>query len=411
MYNNLLYKWSIQVFNLVIPVLILPLLYKNIPEEGVATFIYAESFAKLFVTFGLFGISSLGFKSLPQSKCPQNLVGELFTFGIVSNLVSFVLYVLSVCFFIDSKSVSVFYIYGLIILSNALYIEWALEACERFKLLAIKTILCRLILTIPLVYFLYRDKEIIDFVFYLVAYQFSNNVISLFLVRKIIGINFRCFIKLEQFKLMVPAYLISFALLLYMQLDKMFLGHSSSVNFLASYGIYEKIVVLSYAILSSVVFVLTPSLSRLVAKSSNDYIKSADKAFNMYVYVIILSSFLLLNGYDYLVGFLSSEKFILSYEYKLGFVLWFLTYSIKGFFISQVLYLYDKFRVVLLCILLGGFLNLTLNFLIYILNLDLGLYLLSTLVSEVLSCVFVYVNARKKIVLSKESYYDMAKIS
>lgn len=94
--KNLLAKSTLSVFNILIPFLILPYVYRVLGPEKVGDVEYGTTLYTYFGLFGLLVIYNYGLREISINRNDREKVGvicsNLFYIGFISNILFFVLY-------------------------------------------------------------------------------------------------------------------------------------------------------------------------------------------------------------------------------------------------------------------------------------------------------------------------------
>src|SRR5471030_1220636 len=229
--KNAIFKAMLNLFNIILPILVIPLVSRSFGDELYGYMGYGDSLTAYFLIFASFGIYQYGIREISKVRDDKTKLRQTFTslfvFTSVTNIVTSVAYMIFVAIFYKNEP----YLYTCIILVfnlvfNMFYVEWVNEALENYDFIAIKTMVVRIVYSALILLFV-REKG--DFLFYLyivVGFNFINNIISFIYVKKKLNFDFSDLQFLRHVKPMLYVVILSNTGVLYTQLDKIMLKDS-----------------------------------------------------------------------------------------------------------------------------------------------------------------------------------------
>lgn len=141
--KNFMYKLSLSTFNLIIPILITPVLYRRLGPTSIGEIEYSNVIYNYFFIFASFGIYNYGLKKISKIKNDEEkidkLYSELFIINFLSNIIIFLIYIGFIYkYYLEKKEFIILLILSGGIISNIFYIEWVNEAFENYKFITKK---------------------------------------------------------------------------------------------------------------------------------------------------------------------------------------------------------------------------------------------------------------------------------
>lgn len=272
LFKNFIYKMILNVFNIAVPLVIGSYAIRTLGDNiGVSQ--HAESIYQMFYIFASFGIYYYGIREVSRVRDDKEklkqVFSSLFVIGLIANVVVLVVFLGSAVFsYGGTAKGNILFLYGIALLSNVMYVEWANEALERYDFITIKTIIVKLIYIVLLLTMVKSSK---DFVIYsaLNCLQITlNNAISYFVIRKEIGFSFKGITIAPHIKFLVVAMLMSSASYLYVGLDKILLGKFVGDEVMPAYVTPQNMDYMVYSLIVSIGAVTVPRLSYVLGSNN-----------------------------------------------------------------------------------------------------------------------------------------------
>ena len=185
--RNIIFKFLLNIFNLVIPILIGPYALRKLGPEIMGTVNFSQTIFGYFFIFAGFGVYQYGLREVSRVRNDKEKLSSVFTslfvFTIITNILTTVVYLV----FINNKYYGTeTYIACLILtfnlLSNVFYIEWMNEALENFGFITIKTIVVRIIYVVLLFATVKSSDNFKEYMMLLVLSTFLNNALIILLI-------------------------------------------------------------------------------------------------------------------------------------------------------------------------------------------------------------------------------------
>lgn len=144
--HNVLAKGGLTIFNLILPLAVMPYIYRTLAPLDLGRIEFATAIVTYFSIFGMLGIYNYGLREMSAIRNSLNsctfLYKQLFIIGLSTNVFSaLILFVVSI--FMNELVQEIIHIQLLLIISQIFYVEWVNEAFERYSFITLKTILIR----------------------------------------------------------------------------------------------------------------------------------------------------------------------------------------------------------------------------------------------------------------------------
>ena len=173
--RNIIFKFILNIFNLVVPVLIGPYVLRIIGPDINGTINYAQTLYSYFFIFAGFGVYQYGLREISRVKNDKHQLDSLFTSLFLVTLVTTLITSITYLIYIyrgyngtDMYTISIILSFNFF--ANIFYTEWVNEALENFDFITIKTVIIRLIYIIAI------------FIFVRVSQDFKQYVVIILLV-------------------------------------------------------------------------------------------------------------------------------------------------------------------------------------------------------------------------------------
>lgn len=292
--KNIIYKFSLEVLRIFIPIISVPYIYRIFKPEIMGQIEFSQSIVGYFFIFAGFGVYTYGLREISRvrndEKKRNKLFTELFLISTISSIFVTVIYLSYVYFKFNNDILlkNMLLINSINLISYIFYIEWINEAFENYKFISQKTIFIKVLNLICIFLFIKISDDFYKYLFLINIFIFLNNFISFIYIRKYIKFDFK---NLKIKKYMFPlgiTILISNMAILYTQLDKIALGfYSKEISEVAYYGVAQKVMSILMVIIMSIISVTIPRLSFYLGQNKKDeYEKMFNKIFP-FIYLLL----------------------------------------------------------------------------------------------------------------------------
>lgn len=368
---NSIYNIILKVFQLVVPIMVGPYLAYILDVELYGIYNTALSQVDFFMIFAIFGIQVYGLREISKVREDvekrNKLYTNLFLISIVTNVLSIILYLLYVTFFVDSNSATIFYILVIKIIANIFMVEWVNEATENYKFITIKTVVVRLINVIGLFVFVREASDIINYALLVVITAFVNNIISFIYIKREFKFNFSDIEIFKHIKPLINILIISNITLFYTQFDKLLLGICVDEVAVSYYYLPQNIMTIITTVLTAMVVV---TISRLTYYNGNNMENEYEallfkmyRSFMLIVFPACIGVMCLSKEIMYLYG---SNKYVGTYIVLAIFAIRTIASALYTVYANQILYIKGREKFLLKALALGAIINIIFNFLLII---------------------------------------------
>lgn len=401
--KNAIYKTILNICNIIIPIIVGPYVLRVLDREYYDLFNALNADFAIILVIGGFGIYTYGVREISRARDDKNKVNRLFTelffIGIVTNILVMSGY-LGVSFFLQDTKLKIYLclILSIQFLGNIFNVEWINEANENYRFIAIKSILVRLLYFVSIFIFVKQADDIISYVLLMMGSTFLNTFISFIYItrnNKIVfkGLNFKRHI--------VPLFIIfviSNIAILYAQIDKVMLGAFVNDSSVTTYQIAQYISSLIYSLLMPIVIVALPRLSKLFVHNRDDCFELHTKVFNSFLIFAIpalVGTALLSREVILLYG---GDKYLDCVEPLAIYCAAQLISAGCYIFGDALMYVTGNERQLLINNLIGGLINVSLNFLFVALGIfNTNYAVLTVLIAYFTVTLLDYIFIRRKI--------------
>lgn len=402
--HNILFKGLLNIFNILLPMIIIPYVYRILGPSQIGNIEFANTLLAYFTMLGMLGIYNYGLREISANRNNlskmQYIYKNLFTIGLISNTIALVAFVIFIIYFVSDPAVKAisFILCGNII-SQYLYVEWMNEALEEFSFITIKTIIIRLISILFMLIFIKESQDSLNYVIiltitaiinYLASFIYSANKIKLPLRQLFSGLNLKSFV----LPLLI-IFLLNNTSVLFTLADKTILGFATDNENVAYFGLAQRITEMIRTLLLSLIFATLPRLSLYLKENRSLYQSGIIKLIQfMLVLAIPMGIGLCLLSKEVILIF-GGEEFLGAVPVMQIFSIRVILMSIEAIFYNQIIFLHGKEKILILFSLICGGINILLNF-IFIHKLTPEISICCTLVSEIIfeSLCFIYIKLK-----------------
>lgn len=318
--QNFIYNLILSFSQIVFPVIVFSYVSHKIGPIGMGRIAFVESICRYAIIFSALGIPIYGVREISKVKNDIAKIKKIFTeLFLIHLLFTSLVVLIYLALVFSNKQLNQninFYLFGLFsIYASVFQIEWLYQGLEKFKYIAIRTIIFRILWFFTVV--LYVDNASDTFLFYglTVGNLVFSAIVNFILLKRIFNekIFSKVFDLTHHLRPLFILFITSVSITIYVLLDTVMLGFLSSEKYVGIYSVSAKISRIPTILISSLGTVLIPQLSESVgAKNDLRFKELIHKSLN-FVYlvsfpivflIISLSENLLMifSGNDYLLG-------------------------------------------------------------------------------------------------------------
>lgn len=293
--SNYLYNMSYQVLNILIPIVTIPYISRVLGPQGIGINDSTYAFVATLAVIGMFGITNYGSKKIAWVRDSKERLSKNFWsiwfLQAIANLVVIIIFTVTVIYN-DILGLKYIYLMQLpILIGSLLDISWLYVGLEDFKKTVIRNILVKL-LALILILLLVKTSD--DLWIYILINSLSivlgNTIFWIYLPKYVDKVK----IKKIDFKAHVPA---AFALLvpqlaiqIYTNMDKVMVERLTGEIQSGYYSSSQKIARLSLVVITSLSYVMMPTMANMYAKKELEKVKVYLR--NSVKFALVLSIFI-----------------------------------------------------------------------------------------------------------------------
>ena len=414
-FKNIVFKFILNLFNLVVPILIGPYVLRKLGPDLMGTVNFAQTIFGYFFIFASFGVYQYGLREISRVRHNKELLSKTFTSLFIFTSLTTVITTIAYLFFINYMySGQVVYTACIILsfnlIANVFYVEWINEALENYDFITIKTIIVRIIYIVLLFIFVRSSKDINNYLYLLVLSTVLNNLISYIYIKKRIKFNFKDIKIFKHIKPMFLVVILSNVNVLYTQLDKFLLGEFVGFKEVGYYTTAQNISTIISTLLLSVIHATIPRLSHYIAKENDrEYVGLLDKITKVYFMLLFPASIGMVVLARQIILIYGGAEYLEAIPMLVVFSIYMITLGYETILGNQVMYVKKKEKEQVEMIFVGGFVNLILNIILLKTNLLNGtLSIITTMIANILVIFLEFLYIRKKLNL-KFNIFSMDK--
>jgi O-antigen/teichoic acid export membrane protein len=402
--KNALYKIALNFFNLILPIIIGPYVYRTLGSEAIGSVKFAESIFNYFFIFASFGIYQYGLREVSRVKHDKEKVSKLFTslftFGLLTNIVSLLSFlIVSYVGYENHVIFPILLVFAFNFLFNIFFVEWVNEAFENFDFITIKTIIVKIIYIVLLFTFVQNSNDYLMFAALLAISNFLNNIISFIYIKRRIAFNFKEISIIPHLKPLFLVVIFSNGNILYTQLDRFMLGEFVNEAAVSYYVMSQQIMTIINAVMLSIIQVTIPRLSYLTGNDDeSSYLSLLNKIVKVYFFILFPASVGLFVISDIGAIVYGGGEFAKAGPVLAVFSIYMISLGIESILANQVIYVKKKEKILVIFIFICGFINLLLNgWLVYTKHFSPENAIITTTLSNYILIGLEYFYIRKKL--------------
>ena len=405
--SNFVFSLINQILAIVLPLITAPYVARILGATGNGQYSYAFSIAQYFVIFASLGFSSYGQREIAKSgddiKKRSTIFWELFILRFLITLFSFSIFLIfgfTLGYGINSQLL--IFAVSINIISVAFDLTFFFQGMEEFKMLAIRTIIIRLILISLIFIFVHTANDVWLYALITVLATLGANLIMFFSLKgRLILPNFSSLQFRKHIKPVILLFIPNIAITLYTILDKTMINiFTNGTQEFKDYsnGCYEQ----AYKINSLALIFVTVISSIFQSRNSVLHAKSDEigvrKNVNFAINYVWHISVPLIFGFIVLSNNLTSRFFGPGYDdTPLLMIIMaprFLFSGLIEVFTTQTLLVYNKEKYISISTRIAAIVNITFNLILIPFIGAVGAAIATSL-CELINCLFVIYIGKK----------------
>ncbi|MFD3450491.1 oligosaccharide flippase family protein [Microbacteriaceae bacterium 4G12] len=414
--KNVLYKITLNIFNVILPIIVGPYAYRTLKPESMGMVNSAETIFNYFFIFAVFGIYQYGLRETSlikdDMKKVSRLFTSLFTIGLITSLLSLVAFLtFSYIGYGQDARFYVLVIFGFNFIANIFYVEWLNEAFENYDFITMKTIVVRLIYVVLLFTLVHSSHDYKQFTALLVISTFLNHSISFVYIKRKIKFDFSAITIIPHLKPLLLVVIFSNANILYTQLDRFLIDKYLGDKYVSFFVMGFQIMTIINTVIVSVIQVTIPRLSHLSGNEDERvYEALLNKISKLYFIILFPATIGMFLVADIGVVVYGGKDYTAAGSVLAVFAFYMATLGIESILANQIIYVKKKENVLVKLLFIGGFTNLALNILLIKFNLlTPESSILSTTIANILLIILQYAFIKKTLKVNY-TLFDIEKL-
>ena len=265
--KNLAYNISLNILNVLFPVITVPYVSRVLNPEGIGLANFAITYVSYFALFAALGISIYGVREIAKLKDRTDKISqifsELFKITLISTLLVSAVFILTL-YLVPQLAADrkIFLVSGLTLFFTPVAIDWYFAGLEQFKLITLRSVIIKLLCIAGLFLFVRTKQDVIIYVLLNVLAVVAGNTWNiLYATRKGLKIKLTGIRTKPHLKPMLILFSSVLAVSIFVMLDTLMLGFMCTYEEVGFYTSAAKIAKLFIPIFSSLGIVLLPRLS------------------------------------------------------------------------------------------------------------------------------------------------------
>lgn len=267
--KNYIYNSSYQLFLILIPIVTLPYLARTLGPEYLGINSYTYSVTYYFTLLAVLGTTTYAQREVAYVRDNLAKLSRLFweveLLSIFTTLFSYLLLVLVILF--SSQYRIFFWAYSITVLANVLDISWLFIGIEKFSVLAIRNFFIKIISVILIFTLVKSQGDLLNYILINSCSILLSNVLLWPYVKRLNLIqNVKVLRPFRHLRGTLALFAPQIFSTLYTVLNKVLLGYMGKIKEGSYFDNADKIVRLTFTLLSSLSTVLMPVIANEVAK-------------------------------------------------------------------------------------------------------------------------------------------------
>ena len=386
--------------NFLFPLITFPYISRVLSVEEIGKYNFSNSIISYFLLLAALGIDKYaireGAKYRENKERFSSFASEIFSFNIVSTLVSYSLLFLFILFSKTLERYTVcILIFSLQIFFTTLGTEWVYSIFEEYRYITIRSILFKMISVALLFMFVRNEGDYLAYAAITVFASVGSYVLNFFNAKKICSIRFT--LKIDWKKLFKPIMIIfasNIAIQIYVNSDTTMLGYLKDDYAVGIYSVATKIYLIVKNLTGSILTVTIPRLAYLASKKvKDDYEELLNKVANALIILILPSIVGLTMLSREAILIIASNKYLDAQLPLIVLSIAILFSTFSGLFNNCVLLPHKREKVFLKSSIISAVTNIVLNF-ILIPYFGAVAAAFTTLISEIIMALMNFMGCR-----------------
>ncbi|MFS0864978.1 oligosaccharide flippase family protein [Fredinandcohnia sp. 179-A 10B2 NHS] len=402
--KNVIFKIILNVFNIIIPLLIGPYVYRTLGADSIGKVQFSETIFNYFFIFAVFGVYQYGLREMSRIKGNQQKVNQLFTslltISIVTSVSSLLVYFVVIYLgYGDNAIFPILLLYSINLIGNIFYVEWVNEANEKYDFITIKTVIIKGLYVVLLFALVKTPDNYMEYASLLILTTVLNNIVSFVYIKRKIKLDFSHITLKKHIRPLFLVVIFSNANILYNQLDRFMLGEFLGEAKVSFYVMAQQMMGIVNTLMLSIIQVTIPRLSYLSGSEDEEsYLYLLNNISRIYFAFLFPASIGLFIISDFGVLLYGGAAFVDASPVLKVFSIYMIFLGIESILSNQIIYVKQKENILVRLVFVAGFINVVLNSLLVLFNVfSPTTAIFTTTIANVLLITFEYIYIRKQL--------------
>ncbi|WP_165851991.1 flippase [Mucilaginibacter terrenus] len=368
--SNYVFNLLLTIVNLIFPIISFPYAARILGPVGIGKVQFITSFAQYFALVAALGIPIYGIREIAKVQNDRERLNRTFSeltlIYVFTSVIISVVY-LGVILIVDKFRVdqSSYIVSAGIILLGFSSIDWFYSGIERFKVIAVRSVIIKAISLLLLYLFVKKPSDVFTYLIINIFALVGNNLISMLLVWKDVTFTTKELNFIRHLKPLFFIFSTSLASSMYTLLDVVILGFLSDERAVGFYSAGVKLAKITIPFVTSLGVVAMPKISfSLKEGDMSNFYNLLDKSFRFIAFISIPIAFgLFLLSHEAVVIF-SGDKFLQATGVMRILSIMPIIIGFGYFFGIQILISSAKDKQMLISVTVGMIVSVVMNFLL-----------------------------------------------
>lgn len=391
------------ILNLVFPLVTFPYISRVLSVEEIGKYNFSDSIVSYFLLLAALGINQYaireGMKFRDSQFAIDQFASRIFSVNVASTVISY--WALGILLLCSNKLHNYFLCISILsiqILFTTLGTEWLYSIYEEYTFITIRSIFFKIASIILLFAFVRNQGDYIKYTIITVIASAGSNVLNYFHAKKFCSIRFTW--RFDWMMVLKPVLVIfasSIAIQIYVNSDITMLGYLGNDYSVGIYSVSTKIYTIIKNVLTAILTVTIPRFSLYASEEDKErYNILLQKVINTLVVIIFPAVIGLIMLSKNIIIIIAGDRYLDS-QLSLRILSVAILFSVfNGLFSQCVLLAYKRENVFLHCTIISAVTNVVLNLFFIPLWSEVGAAI-TTLISEFVLCIMLYINSKDKV--------------
>lgn len=359
-----------QGMTILFPFFTFPYISRILGSTEFGKYNFSNSIVSYFALLAAFGMANFAVREGARIREDRQkfsaFASELFTFNIITTVVSIVLLIIATLSSSKLSSYTVLiFIQSVSILLTTIGLDWVNTVYEDYLYITIRYIVLQIIALILIFLLVKSSSDTVIYCLILLLGSYGGNLVNLVYIRRYVDIKLNW--KIQYKKILLPLTILfinSLAVTVYVNSDITILGLFASDHNVGIYSFSTKVYNILKHLINAAIVVTIPRLTAIYGRNKEDYKNQLSEIFNILIIFLIPISvgmvmmsdsiILLIGGEEYLTGESSLRLLSISLIFAL----------LSSVYVNGMLIISRQEKLTLLGTILSAVINVVGNFLL-----------------------------------------------